>query len=76
MVETIDGFYTVEVIHRGGSWHRFEAVEYVTLEWICWLNHRRLLEPNGNILPAEAEQCTSSTDRIRNREAPPSVNFP
>ena len=35
--------------------HSFEAVEYATLEWVDWFNHRRLLEPIGNIPPAEAE---------------------
>ena len=25
------------------------------LEWVDWFNHRRLLEPIGNIPPAEAE---------------------
>ena len=34
----------------------FEAVEYATLEWVDWFNNRRLLEPIGNIPPAEAEQ--------------------
>lgn len=31
------------------------AIEYVTLEWVDWFNNRRLLEPIGNIPPAEAE---------------------
>ena len=31
------------------------AVEYATLEWVDWFDHRRLLEPIGNIPPAEAE---------------------
>ena len=34
----------------------FEAVEFATLEWVDWFNNRRLLEPIGNIPPAEAEQ--------------------
>ncbi|ANK88270.1 IS3 family insertion sequence transposase protein (plasmid) [Rhizobium phaseoli] len=37
-------------------WRNFEAVEFATLEWIDWFNHRRLLEPIGNIPPAEAEE--------------------
>jgi transposase InsO family protein len=45
-----------EVIHRRGPWRNFEAVEFATLEWVDWFNHRRLLEPIGNIPPAEAEQ--------------------
>ena len=39
-----------------GPWRAFEAVEYATLEWVDWFNHRRLLEPIGNIPPAEAEE--------------------
>ena len=31
------------------------AVEFATLEWVDWFNHRRILEPIGNIPPAEAE---------------------
>jgi transposase InsO family protein len=30
-------------------------VEYATLEWVDWYNTRRLLEPVGNMPPAEAE---------------------
>jgi hypothetical protein len=32
-----------------------EAVELATLTWVSWFNHHRLLEPIGNIPPAEAE---------------------
>ncbi len=42
-------------IHRRGPWRSFEAVEYATLEWVDWYNHRRLLAPIGNVPPAEAE---------------------
>ena len=55
LAETINGLYKAEVIHRRGPWRSFETVEYATLEWIDWFNHRRLLEPIGNIPPAEAE---------------------
>ena len=55
LAETINGLYKAEVIHRRGPWRSFEAVEYATLEWVDWFNHRRLLEPIGNIPPAEAE---------------------
>jgi transposase InsO family protein len=56
LAETINGLYKAEVIHRRGPWRNFEAVEYATLEWVDWFNHRRLLEPIGNIPPAEAEE--------------------
>ncbi|WP_271585701.1 IS3 family transposase [Bradyrhizobium sp. CCBAU 53415] len=56
LAETINGLYKAEVIHRRGPWRSFEAVEFATLEWVDWFNNRRLLEPIGNIPPAEAEQ--------------------
>jgi hypothetical protein len=37
-----------------------------TLEWVDWFNNRRLLEPIGNIPPAEAEASYySATHRVR-----------
>src|SRR4051794_32329734 len=48
--------YKAEVIHRCGPWRSFEAVEFATLTWVDWFNNRRLLEPIGNIPPAEAEE--------------------
>src|SRR3954471_24242313 len=55
LAETINGLYKAELIHRA-RWRSFEAVEFATLEWVDWFNNRRLLEPIGNIPPAEAEQ--------------------
>ena len=34
---------------------KLAPVEFATLEWVDWFNHRRILEPIGNIPPAEAE---------------------
>ncbi|MBX5167469.1 MULTISPECIES: IS3 family transposase [unclassified Rhizobium] len=56
LAETINGLYKAEVIHRRGPWRNFEAVEFATLEWVDWFNHRRLLEPIGNMRPVEAEE--------------------
>jgi len=55
LAETINGLFKAEVIHRRGPWRSCDAVEYATLEWVDWFNNRRLLEPIGNIPPAEAE---------------------
>jgi transposase InsO family protein len=55
LAETINGLFKTEVIHRRGPWRSVEAVEFATLEWVDWFNNRRLLEPIGNIPPAEAE---------------------
>ena len=56
LAETINGLYKAEVIYRRGPWRSFAAVEFATLEWVDWFNNRRLLEPIGNIPPAEAEE--------------------
>jgi len=55
LAETVIGLFKTEVIHRRGPWRSFESVEFATLEWVEWFNNRRLLEPIGNIPPAEAE---------------------
>jgi transposase InsO family protein len=56
LAETINGLYKAEVIHRRAPWRSFDAVEFATLEWVDWFNNRRLMEPIGNIPPAEAEE--------------------
>ena len=55
MAETIIGLFKAELIHRRGPWRNLDAVEYATLEWVDWFNHRRLFEAHGQIPPAEYE---------------------
>lgn len=55
LAETINGLYKTEVIRRQGPWKSIDAVEYATLAWVDWFNHRRLLEPIGYLPPAEYE---------------------
>ena len=55
LAETVNGLFKTEIIRRRGPWRSLEAVEFATLEWVDWFNHRRLLEPIGNMPPAEAE---------------------
>jgi transposase InsO family protein len=55
LAETVIGLYKTEVIRRRSPWRSLVAVELATLEWVDWFNRRRLLEPIGNVPPAEAE---------------------
>ena len=55
LAESVIGLFKTEVIRRRGPWRNLDAVEFATLEWVDWFNNRRLLEPIGNIPPAEAE---------------------
>ena len=68
MAETIIGLYKTEVIHRLGPWHNVDHVEFETLDWVDWFNKRRLLEPIGNIPPAEFEELY-----YRSQEVPATV---
>ena len=55
MAETINGLYKTELVHKIGPWKSIEALELETLNWVTWFNQSRLLEPIGNIPPAEFE---------------------
>ena len=55
LAESVIGLYKTELIHKRAPWKDRDQVEYATLEYVDWFNHRRLLEPIGNIPPAERE---------------------
>ena len=57
LAESIIGLYKTEVIRQRGPWRGIDAVELATLEWVDWFNHRRLLEPIGDVPPAEKEDA-------------------
>ena len=41
LAETVIVLFKTEVIRRRGPWRWLEAVEFATLEWVDWFNHRR-----------------------------------
>ncbi len=55
MAETINGLYKTEVIRRQGPWKNLDDVEYATLEYVDWFNHRRR---HGEILPGRRQFTT------------------
>ena len=55
LAESVIGLFKTEVIRARGPWRGIEAVEFATLEWVDWLNNRRLLEPLGYVPAAEDE---------------------
>lgn len=55
LAESINSLFKAEVIHKDGPWKGVEDVEYATLNWVDWFNHRRILQPIGDIPPAEYE---------------------
>ena len=77
LAETIIGLFKTEVICRRGPWSHSEAVEFATLEWVDWFNHRRLLEPIGNIPPRRSRGALlcpnhrSGHGRLTQTKSPP-----
>jgi hypothetical protein len=57
------------VIRRTGSWKGIDDVEYETLEWVDWFNHRRLLEPIGHVPPSEFEAAYWRKEGSRAQES-------
>ena len=55
MAETINGLYKAEVIRENGPWRGLDDVEQATLTWVDWFNNRRILQPIGDVPPAEYE---------------------
>lgn len=55
LAETIIGLYKTEVIRHQGPWREASPIEYATLTWVDWLNHRRVLGSIGHVPPAELE---------------------
>jgi len=55
LAESFNGLYKWELVHRRGPWRGLEDVEWATLTYIDWFNHRRLHGELGMIPPAEFE---------------------
>jgi putative transposase len=55
LAESFNGLYKTELIRHAGPWRGLDDVEYATLEYVDWFNHRRLHGELGMIPPAEFE---------------------
>ncbi len=42
LAESFNGLYKTELIHRRGPWRGLDDVEFATMTYIDWFNHRRL----------------------------------
>jgi transposase InsO family protein len=51
LAESVIGLFKTEVIRLKGPWRHLDAVEFATLDWVDWFNHR----PLGDLPPAEYE---------------------
>jgi putative transposase len=59
MAESFNGLYKWELIYRHGPWRGLDDVEFATMTYIDWFNHRRLhgeiTDDASYTTPAEAE---------------------
>jgi putative transposase len=55
LAESFNGLYKTELIRHCGPWRGLEDVEYATLGYVDWFNHRRLHGELGMVTPAEFE---------------------
>jgi putative transposase len=59
LAEAFNSLYKWELIHRQGPWRGLDDVEFATLDYIDWFNHRRLhgeiTDDNTYITPAQFE---------------------
>ena len=65
LAETIIGLYKAELVRNRGPWRGLDDLEYATLEWVDWFNHRRLFEAHGHIPPAEYEEIYYRQNSLR-----------
>jgi putative transposase len=55
LAESFIGLYKTELIRRQGPWRGLDDVEFATLAYVDWFNHRRLHGELGMIPPVEHE---------------------
>jgi putative transposase len=57
LAESTIGLYKTELIRHRGPWKTIDQVEFATLEWVDWYNHRRLHGACDRLPPVEYEQA-------------------
>ena len=55
LAESFHGLSKAELIYHDGPWQGLDDVEFATLEYVDWFNHRRLHGELGMLPPAEFE---------------------
>lgn len=55
LAESFNGLFKTELIRHRGPWRALDDVEYATLDYVDWFNHRRLHGELGMVPPSEFE---------------------
>jgi putative transposase len=64
LAEAVMSLYKAELIRPRGPWRTIEDVEFATLTWVDWFNHRRLHGSIGYVPPAEYEAQYYESTRV------------
>ncbi len=65
MIESFNGLYKWELIYPHGPWTGLEDVEFATLEYVDWFNHRRR---HGEILEGRRQFTTPADHETEYRQ--------
>ena len=63
LAEATIGLFKAEAIQRSGPWRNIEEVKLAALEWVDWVNNRRLFEPIGN-RASNSKRCIMSARKL------------
>ena len=70
MAESFNGLYKWELIYRQGPWAGIEDVEWATLEYVDWFNHRRL---HGQITTGPGYTTPTASEAAYYRQTVPAT---
>ena len=68
LAESFNGLYKWELIYRQGPWRGIDDVEFATMTYIDWFNHRRL---HGTITPAAGYTTPAAHEAAYYRQTTP-----
>lgn len=78
MAESFNGLYKWELIYPQGPWRGIDDVEFATMTYVDWFNHRRLhgeiTDDASYTTPAEFEAAYYSQTRQPSRPSPDSTS--
>ena len=65
MAESFNGLYKTELIFHEGPWKGVEEVEWATLSYVDWFNHRRIHNEIGKIPQQSSRPTATTTVRVQ-----------
>lgn len=73
LAESFHGLFKAELIHKNGPWRGLDDVEFATLDYVDFFNHRRLHGEIGMVPPAEFEAAYHRRNGLAAMDSPVAV---